>query len=1195
VKKRSFVLLLAGVMTFSGPISAVAAENAPVSGDDEDIVIVDDAANESSDEEDEILVEDEDASNAASSGEETEIDAQDPASGYILKYFDFEGVDDFDSVMEGDGEAGYDVIQDKYPSSYTTSRLPELRNQTPYGTCWAHSAIDLAEISLLKKGLVLTTDLSELHLAYFSYNSVVDPLGGTKGDDTKLNPDFGESFMDYGGNSELALHTMARWEGAADEDLVPYSSAETAIKSGLADNLAHKDKAHLTNFYKEHYKVDGKLNLDAIKEMITRYGAVSISYKHNSSAYASYYNCYYNPGTLKGEGHGVTIVGWDDHFSRQNFKDVPEGNGAWLVRNSWYNSRSNPKYSLYGYFWMSYYESTISDTVYAAEFELAPAYSHNYQYDGGSINSSFSSKKFGNIFTAAGKTGAEVLRAVSFETPESNLEYKISIYKDLRLHLALGPTVGDLVATVTGKTDYAGYYTVKLPEPVYMPNGTTFGVVIECQDSSKTFKLASETEVNMTGCKYGANSEEVQSFLMVNGIWRDFKTYYIGCNGNFRIKAFTDDTAYVNPTSIVFDQKVYDMKGVAQYEPKVTVGPKDATDKRYTLSSSNPDVVDIYHDIYIIPKKAGTATITATTKVGNIKATATVNVIPTFKLNIVGEKNLVKGNEYTYKVEFDPADTKETVEFSSSDTKVITIDKNTGRAKAVGVGNAEIIATAGGVTARYKVSVSPATVTVAYKVENDNTVSLIWQNTGADYYSVEDNGTVLATNIHADSTGACIFTDKRYTGKPNSQIFAINYKVVAVEKGLKSTTQATVYLNKIYSITYVLNGGQNDPANPSTYMTSSPDIVFKDATKTGCDFEGWYRSSSYREKVTTIKKGSSGNVTLYAKWAPHKYTVAFNGNGGSGSMASMTKLECGQTYNLKANCFVKKGYAFRNWNTKKDGSGQAYGNGAAIKDLSTVNGRTVTLYAQWDVDKSQIAYTIKFNGNKATGSMKPLKKCLYYNTYQLTANKFKKKGYDFVGWNTKQDGTGISFADGASVKQLGSKMGETVTLYAQWKMNTYSITYVLDGGTNASENPVTYNVTTKTIKLQKLVREGYTFGGWFKQYDGSKFTKKASQISKGSAGDITLYAKWTMNKYNIAFNGNKAKGKMAKLTKCEYFTKYTLPENQFVKKGYVFTGWNTKKDGTGIAIKDKADIYKPSFVIKNGQTITLYAQWKAQQ
>ena len=232
------------------------------------------------------------------------------------------------------------------------------------------------------------------------------------------------------------------------------------------------------------------------------------------------------------------------------------------------------------------------------------------------------------------------------------------------------------------------------------------------------------------------------------------------------------------------------------------------------------------------------------------------------------------------------------------------------------------------------------------------------------------------------------------------------------------------------------------------------------------------------------------------------YTVKFNGNGADSGSVANQKMTYGSKTALNANKFKKKGYTFKGWNTKKDGTGTAYANKADGSKLTKTNGATVTLYAQWTANK----YTITFNGNGSTsGSMKKLSNCKYGKKYTQTKNGFKKKGYTFTGWNAKKDGSGKTYKNKAEVKNLSSKADGKVTLYAQWKKTKYTISYNLNKGKNNKNNPTSYNITTKTIKLKNPTRKGYTFAGW---YSDKKCTKKVTQIKKGSTGNITLYAKW---------------------------------------------------------------------------------------
>ena len=249
--------------------------------------------------------------------------------------------------------------------------------------------------------------------------------------------------------------------------------------------------------------------------------------------------------------------------------------------------------------------------------------------------------------------------------------------------------------------------------------------------------------------------------------------------------------------------------------------------------------------------------------------------------------------------------------------------------------------------------------------------------------------------------------------------------------------------------------------------------------------------ASYTEKIAKLK------VT---------YTVKFNGNGADSGSVANQKITYGNKTALSANKFQKKGYSFKGWNTKKDGSGTTYADKADGSKLTKTNRAAVTLYAQWTANK----YTITFNGNGSTsGSMKKLSNLKYGKTYTLTKNSFKKKGYTFKGWNTKKDGSGKTYKNKAEIKNLSAKSGGKVTLYAKWSKTKYTITYNLNKGKNNKNNPSSYNITTKTIKLKNPTRKGYTFKGW---YSDKKCTKKVTKIKKGSTGNITLYAKWAKKK-----------------------------------------------------------------------------------
>ena len=122
-------------------------------------------------------------------------------------------------------------------------------------------------------------------------------------------------------------------------------------------------------------------------------------------------------------------------------------------------------------------------------------------------------------------------------------------------------------------------------------------------------------------------------------------------------------------------------------------------------------------------------------------------------------------------------------------------------------------------------------------------------------------------------------------------------------------------------------------------------------------------------------------------------------------------------------------------------------------------------------------------------------------TETITLKDPAKPGYTFEGWYMAEDFTGNA------VTEIVQGTTGNITLYAKWvKEGDYTITYVLDGGTNAPENPAGYNVETETITLKAPTKDGFAFTGWFESPDFS--TTEVKEITQGSTGDKTLYARW---------------------------------------------------------------------------------------
>ena len=286
--------------------------------------------------------------------------------------------------------------------------------------------------------------------------------------------------------------------------------------------------------------------------------------------------------------------------------------------------------------------------------------------------------------------------------------------------------------------------------------------------------------------------------------------------------------------------------------------------------------------------------------------------------------------------------------------------------------------------------------------------------------------------------------------------------------------------DKIYSINYKLKGGENNSNNPKNYTVKSENVKFEAPTKAGYSFKGWYADAEFKTKVTAIKKGSTGNKTLYAKWEKITYKITYKLRGGKNNAKNPNNYTVTSTVTLKSP--TRKGYTFKGWFSD-----------SKLEKIEKGSTGNKTLYAKWEKDK----YTITYKLNKGKNNSKNPKKYTVTSS-DITLKAPTRKGYKFKGW----------YADSEfkkKVKKIAKGSTGNKTLYAKWEKVTYKITYKLNKGKNNSKNPKKYTVTSSTIKLKKPTRKGYKFKGW---YADSKFKKKITKIKKGTTGNKTLYAKW---------------------------------------------------------------------------------------
>ncbi|MBQ6349103.1 MAG: InlB B-repeat-containing protein [Clostridia bacterium] len=338
-------------------------------------------------------------------------------------------------------------------------------------------------------------------------------------------------------------------------------------------------------------------------------------------------------------------------------------------------------------------------------------------------------------------------------------------------------------------------------------------------------------------------------------------------------------------------------------------------------------------------------------------------------------------------------------------------------------------------------------------------------------------------------------------------------------------------------------------------------------TKTGYTFKEWQKDELAYDFNTSV----TADITLTAKWTANTYTVAFDKNGGTGTMDSQS-FTYDEAKTLTDNAFTRTGYAFDSWNTKDDGTGDKYADKASVKNLTAKANGTVTLYAQWKAN----TYTVVFNNNGGTGTM--VSQSFTYDVEKaLTANSFTRTGYAFNGWNTAADGKGTAYTDKQKVKNLASTNGASVTLYAQWKVNQYTITFNTDGGSKI--DPITKDYGAAVTAPADPTRTGYEFTGW-----------DTTIPTTMPAENLTVTAQWRPHVLTVKFDANGGDGTMAAVT-LSYGEEKSLPVNAFTRDYYTFAGWSEQKNGgnTGL-LKDKDKLTNDA---NQDKEITLYAQWTA--
>ena len=361
--------------------------------------------------------------------------------------------------------------KDSYFNLNNLGLVTPVKDQGNMGSCWAFGAAGAFESSYLiatgKEIDISENNIQNLGLPYSEYGQTKENEGGTM---------------------SMAASYFVSWLGAINTTGDSYDELGKVSALQYGPNAIRTVDAVYINIQDKN----------AIKQFLTKYGAMNLFVYGANSHDKSYSNKYKSVYNSRYYGnHYVTLVGWDDNFSKNKFSTKAPGNGAWICKNSWGTGWGDG-----GFFYISYYDKSLTSDAVGFTFDNVEHYETLYQNE---VNGWFSYDDevdtYGQIFTSE---SGDIIAAVGTYFENAKTKYTISIFLN-----------NSLAYSQSGKSTHAGYETVKLNKYIAVDPNSTFEIRI----TSSSVPIVDNTRsIFVSGVNYVFDGNKVIDLAKLNKI-----------------------------------------------------------------------------------------------------------------------------------------------------------------------------------------------------------------------------------------------------------------------------------------------------------------------------------------------------------------------------------------------------------------------------------------------------------------------------------------------------------------------------------------------------------------------------------------------------------------------------------------------------------------------------------------------------